>query len=208
MSNNLKRRLFKTLVHLVSGGLLAVTFYRAIYDQLGADPVEALIHFTGIGAVNLLLFGLFMSLVAKKLKQPFILHSRRLVGIYCFVYALAHLLSFILFEVQLDIALFLEEVIKRPYITVGMVVFCILSVLALTSFDRVKKTLGARWQLIHNWVYVAVPLAILHYCWSLKLITLKPAIYIIVSIFILWLKRGRLIKWLKKPDIKPGKQRA
>ena len=209
MTNTSKRLIFKTLIHLVCGLWLALTFYWGINDELGADPVEALINFTGIGAVNLLILSLLMSPLAQKLRQPFFIQSRRLIGLYSFTYAVFHLMSFLVFEIQLDIALFFSELIKRPYITVGMVVFSVLFLLAITSVNKIKVQMGKRWQKLHNWVYLALPLAILPYCWSIKLITLQPALYILVTAFVLWLKREKLFRrYKKKPGNKPGKLRA
>ena len=92
-----------------------------------------MIHFTGIGAFNLLLISLVLTPLAKKYRQGYLLQTRRLLGLYSFTYALFHLLSFLAFEVQFDFILFLDEIIERPYITVGMAALLILCALALTS---------------------------------------------------------------------------
>lgn len=74
--------LFKGFIHAVSLFLLGYFYYQAIMDTLGADPVEAILHFTGIGAFNLLIVSLLLSPLAKKFQMPQLLKVRRLVGLY------------------------------------------------------------------------------------------------------------------------------
>ena len=111
-------------------------YYLAFVDQLGADPVESVIHFTGIGALNLLLITLCVSPLAKWLKKGYLLQTRRLLGLYAFTYALLHVLNFLAFEIQFDAVFFFSEVIERPYITVGMLAFLLLSASCLD--DQLK----------------------------------------------------------------------
>ncbi|MFT5023237.1 MAG: sulfoxide reductase heme-binding subunit YedZ, partial [Colwellia sp.] len=127
-SNNLSRIismkykviLFKIFVHLAAFLPLANAYYLAFTDQLGADPVEAIIHFTGIGAFNLLLLSLMITPLSKRFKISILLKVRRLVGLYSFTYAFLHLTNFLVFEVQFDWSLFVSEILERPYITIGM----------------------------------------------------------------------------------------
>ena len=127
----------KALVHLVALCPLVNLYYAAINDRLGGDPVEAVIHFTGIGALNCLLISLLISPLAKNFKLGFLIHFRRMIGLYAFVYALCHILNFLFFEVQFDLVLFIEEIFKRPYITVGMTAFLFLLALAVTSTTHI-----------------------------------------------------------------------
>ncbi|WP_274053455.1 protein-methionine-sulfoxide reductase heme-binding subunit MsrQ [Thalassomonas haliotis] len=188
----------KLLIHL--GALLPLVnlYYLALSDQLTADPVEAVIHFTGIGALNLLLLTLLVSPLSKVSRQGFLMKTRRLLGLYAFTYALLHLLNFLFFEVQFDIALFVGEIVKRPYMTVGMAAFVILLLLALTSFDKVKRRMGKSWQKLHNYSYLAVVLAGVHFYWSVKSEIIEPGIYLLLTLALLSLRRDKFRRWFKR----------
>jgi len=173
-------------------------YYLAFTDQLGADPVESIIHFTGIGAFNLLLLSLAITPISKRFKVSLLLKVRRLVGLYSFTYALLHLLNFLVFEVQFDWFLFLSEIIDRPYITVGMAGLLILLTLAVTSISLLKKRMGKHWQKLHNWVYLAVALVGIHFYWSVKSEIIEPSIYLLITFTLLVFRFKKLKKAIKK----------
>ncbi len=187
--------LLKCLIHVISLTLLVNVYYLAINDGLGADPVEAVLHFTGIGAFNLLLLSLSATPVVKYFRWRSAIEVRRLLGLYSFSYALCHVLSFLAFEVQFNWLLFVEEIIKRPYITVGMAAFVILLSLAVTSINQIKKRLGRNWQLLHNWVYLAVLLVAIHFYWSVKSEIIEPGIYLLLTFGLLLLRKQKLTRW-------------
>lgn len=182
----------KVVIHLASFLPLVWVFYAAISDQLGADPVEALLHFTGIGAFNLLLISLLVSPLAKGLKQAALMRVRRLTGLYAFFYALAHFVSYVLFELQLAWGLLVDEIVDRPYITVGFVALLILMALAVTSTRAIQRNLGKRWQTLHNLVYLAALLIALHYIWSVKSDISQPLVYWMMLIALLLFRRQKL----------------
>lgn len=184
--------LLKVFIHL--GALLPLVnlYYLAFSEQLSADPVEEVIHFTGIGAFNLLLVTLAISPLAKVLKQGFILQTRRLLGLYAFTYAVFHLLNFIAFEIQFDMSLLLSEIIKRPYITVGMVAFIFLVTFAYTSINRVKRKMGKSWQVLHNFNYLVILLVSVHFYWSVKSEIIEPLIYLSLASLLLIYRRKKI----------------
>lgn len=184
-------------IHLAALLPLLITYCQAFTDQLGADPVEALLHFTGISAFNLLLLSLCISPLAKSLKQGLLLNVRRLLGVYAFIYALAHVSSYILFELQLDWGLLVSEVIKRPYITVGFGAFVILFSLTMTSTKSAQRKLRSNWQKLHNWVYLAALLIALHYIWSVKSAIGQPLVYWAFVLILLYFRRQKLTRPLK-----------
>ena len=184
----------KVVIHLSALLPLIYTYFQAFNDQLGGDPVEAVLHFTGISAFNLLLLSLLVSPVAKKLKQGLLVNVRRLLGLYAFFYALAHFVSYVLFELQLEWTLLISEIIKRPYITVGFAALLILCSLTITSTKRIQRKLGSKWQKLHNWVYLAALLIALHYIWSVKSDILQPIIYWTMLLSLLWFRREKLLK--------------
>ena len=184
----------KLFIHIVCLYLIINLYWQAFSDNLGADPVEFVIHFTGIGALNLLLLSLFISPAAQLFKWSFMMQFRRLLGLYSFTYALAHLLSFLAFEIQFDWALFSNELIDRPYITVGLGTFVILLMLAVTSTNRVKRYMKQSWQKLHNWVYLAAILAVVHFYMSVKSDISEPLFYIAITGVLLWCRRKKLRK--------------
>ncbi|MDP5131280.1 MAG: protein-methionine-sulfoxide reductase heme-binding subunit MsrQ [Paraglaciecola sp.] len=187
--------LLKGIIHFAAVIPLAYTFYLATIDDLGGDPVMALIHFCGIGAFNLLLLSLLVSPLAQKLKQGLLLRLRRLLGLYAFVYALSHLLVYVIFELQLDWGLIAGEIIERPYITVGFVAFLILGALAATSTQAMQRTLKRNWQKLHNWVYIAVLLIALHFIWSVKSDINEPLLYWAMTLVLLTMRKSTLQQW-------------
>lgn len=188
----------KIVIHLAALLPLIYTFYLATTDQLGGDPVKALLHFSGISAFNLLLLSLLVSPLAKRLKQGLLLRVRRLLGLYAFTYALAHFLSYILFELQLNWTLLISEIIKRPYITVGFIAFLILSTLALTSTQAAQRKLKTKWQKLHNWVYLAALLVALHFIWSVKSDLIEPLIYWALALILLAQRKTKLQQWWQR----------
>jgi sulfoxide reductase heme-binding subunit YedZ len=189
---------FKLFIHLAALLPLVNAYYLAFTDQLGADPVEAIIHFTGIGAFNLLLLSLAITPISKRFKISLLVKVRRLVGLYSFTYALLHLTNFLVFEVQFDWLLFLNEIIDRPYITIGMAGLLILLMLAITSVSALKKRMGKNWQKLHNWVYLAVIFVGIHFYWSVKSDIIEPSIYLFISIMLLALRFEKFKKRIKK----------
>jgi sulfoxide reductase heme-binding subunit YedZ len=184
--------LLKTALHCILFLPAVFVFYLAIQDQLGADPVQELTHFTGLSALKVLLLGLIMSSLAPKVKFIPLMQVRRLVGLYAFFYASLHLLSFFIFDLQLDWPLLFSEIVKRPYITVGMFTWLVLLLLSISSPMFIRRKLGKRWQPLHNLIYVTVPIVILHFYWSLKSGWIEPAIYLIITIALLSVRRPKL----------------
>jgi methionine sulfoxide reductase heme-binding subunit len=189
---------FKLFIHLAALLPLINAYYLALTDQLGADPVESIIHFTGIGAFNLLLLSLAITPISKRFKISILLKVRRLVGLYSFTYALCHLLNFLVFEVQFDWSLFLNEIIDRPYITIGMIALLTMLALAITSISLLKKRMGKNWQKLHNWVYLAVLLVGIHFYWSVKSEIIEPSIYLFITLMLLAFRFKKFKKKIKK----------
>ncbi|WP_440876472.1 protein-methionine-sulfoxide reductase heme-binding subunit MsrQ [Thalassotalea sp. PLHSN55] len=196
MNTRNKVLLLKIFIHLSAMLPLVYYYYLAIADDLGGDPVEAIIHFTGIGAFNLLLITLLVSPMAKKIKQGYLLQVRRLLGIYTFVYAFCHVVNFFAFEVQFDVALFVEEVIKRPYVLIGMLAFVLLIALTITSLSRLKKKMGKRWQTLHNSIYLVAILIAWHFYWSVKSEISSPLFYVFLTLLVLSMRKSKIKKIL------------
>jgi len=186
----------KIIIHIAALLPIINLYFNALTDQLGADPVKAVIHYTGIGAFNLLLITLLLSPLAKWLKQGFLIKTRRLLGLYAFTYALLHLVNFIVFDLQLDFNLLISEIIKRPYISLGMLAFLLLTLLAFTSLSSIKQKLGTGWQKLHNFTYIILLLVGVHFYWSVKSEVSEPILYFIMSFVLLALRKKKIQRWL------------
>lgn len=188
----------KALIHSLAASPLLWLYYQAFNDRLGADPVEAVIHFTGIGALNLLLITLLTAPLARQANLPFLLRCRRMLGLYSFVYALCHIQNFLLFELQLDIKLFVQELIERSYIIVGMLAFLILSALTVTSINSLRRKMGRHWQSLHNLIYLAALLVLIHFYWSLKSDVIEPLIYFFLFVLLMLFRFQKFRGWSKR----------
>jgi sulfoxide reductase heme-binding subunit YedZ len=158
-------------------------------DALGGDPVQAVIHFLGKGAMNLLLVTLLISPVAKRYREGLLIATRRLLGLYCFFYACLHFLAFAWLDLGWDLGLLLQELLKRPYIWLGMLAFIILLLLALTSPNWIRRKMQRHWQKLHNFIYLAAVFIPIHYYWSVKSGWLEPLIYVLITLFVLSKRR-------------------
>ena len=141
-------------------------FWAAATDQLGANPAEALIRSLGDWALRALVLVLAITPLRVMAGWPQLARFRRMAGLFVFFYASLHWLSYAWFDMGLVWADIVADVPKRPFILVGTLAWLLLLALALTSFNRAIRTLGAaRWQALHRAVYAVAVLAVLHFFW-------------------------------------------
>lgn len=144
------------------------TFYLGLTDQLGADPQNTLERTLGLWALRLLIVALAITPL-RRLGGPSLIRYRRAIGLLGFYYAILHLTVYLVLDQRLDMAAIWADIVKRPYITVGMLAFTILVPLAVTSSNAMIRRLGARaWQRLHRLVYVATAAAAIHFIMLVK----------------------------------------
>ncbi|HUG28834.1 MAG TPA: protein-methionine-sulfoxide reductase heme-binding subunit MsrQ [Gemmatimonadales bacterium] len=174
-------RIGKLLVWIAAAGPLAWLVFRTFTGRLGVNPIETLTHFTGLTALIVLLVTLSITPLRRLTGWNRLIRYRRLIGLWAFTYALLHFLVWGLFDHQFSLATITEDVVERPFITVGFTAFLILVALAITSPKAMVRRLGGkRWQKLHRLVYVAAGLGVLHYLWGVKVITAKPVVVAVV----------------------------
>jgi len=140
--------------------------YGAIFQQLGANPAEALIRATGDWTLRFLCIVLAVTPLRILTSTPALARFRRMLGLFVYFYVALHLLSYSGFDMGFELADIARDIAKRPFILVGFSAFLLLTPLALTSFNRAIKTLGVRrWQRLHQVVYLVAGLAVLHFFW-------------------------------------------
>jgi sulfoxide reductase heme-binding subunit YedZ len=140
--------------------------YAAIANRLGANPAEALLRSTGDWTLRFVCIVLAVTPLRVVTSTPALARFRRMLGLFVYFYAVLHLLSYSWFDMGFDFTDIVKDIPKRPFILVGFSAFVLLTPLALTSFNRAIKTLGAkRWQMLHKLVYLVAGLAVLHFFW-------------------------------------------
>ena len=187
----------RPLLHLLCLTPLAWLVYAAFNNLLGANPAETLIRALGDLALRGLLLTLAITPLRVLLKQPALLRYRRLLGLWSFTYVLLHLLAYAWFDKSLMLDEVVQDVIKRPFILVGMLAFLLLLPLALTSFNAAIRRLGGkRWQLLHRLIYPIAMLACLHFWWmrSGKQLFTEPIVYTSILIALLGWRLWRRFK--------------
>jgi len=167
--------------------------------SLGANPIEELIHRLGKWGLNFLLITLAVTPLRKLTGQNVLLRFRRMLGLFAFFYVFSHFLVYAGLDQSFDLAVIVEDIIERPYITIGISALVLLLPLALTSTKGMMRRLGRRWQKLHRLVYLIACLGVWHFYWQVKKDILEPSIYI--SILAVLLGYRLLTHWQKKRSI-------
>lgn len=148
--------------------------------HFGVDPVRGILHALGKTALNLLLITLAVTPLRKILHRPDLLRIRRMLGLFAFTYAVLHFTAYAWLDQGLDYRNVGAEIVKRPYILVGMTALLLLIPLAITSTNGMMRRLGRRWQKLHRLVYVITALGLWHFYWQVKKDIREPLIYIAI----------------------------
>ena len=174
-----------------------------INDSLGANPIETITHQTGTWTFNFLLFTLTVTPLRKIADWPWLIRTRRMLGLFTFFYAGLHFTTYIWLDQFFDPAAIAKDILKRPFITVGFAAFVLLIPLALTSTNgAIKRMGGRRWQQLHHTVYAIGILAAIHYFWLVKPVALPyPLSYALILLLLLgWRARERIRRFGPFPD--------
>jgi len=194
----------KILVYLV-GFIPAVwLFYAGITDQLGADPMRYLEQALGLWALRFLIATLTITPL-RQLVSINLLRYRRALGLLTFYYALLHLVTYTVLDQGLDFAAIGADIVKRPYITIGMATFVILVPLALTSNNAAIRRLGGQaWAKLHRLVYVAAIGAALHFLLVVKSWPMEPMVYAAIVVILLGYRLVRSLGRAPAPRRRPA----
>lgn len=145
---------------------LAWLIWAVWFDRLGANPAEALIRSLGDWTLRALVLVLVITPLRVTAGWPQLARFRRMAGLFVFFYGSLHWVAYVWFDMGFVWADVLADVPKRPFILVGTLAWLLLLALALTSFNRAIRTLGAsRWKALHRAVYAVAVLAVLHFFW-------------------------------------------
>ncbi len=165
----------KVVVFINSLVPLALLAWDAYHHRLGANPLEFVTHTTGTLALVFLLISLAVTPLRRMLGLPWLIKLRRMLGLYAFFYASLHLITYFWFDKFFNMRAAAADIVKRPFIAVGMLAFFLLVPLALTSTNNMVKRMGGkRWSMLHKSVYVAAVLGVFHYYLLVKADTRPP----------------------------------
>jgi sulfoxide reductase heme-binding subunit YedZ len=194
----------KIAVYIVGFVPAVWLFYEGVNDRLGADPMRYLEQALGLWALRFLI----ASLTVTPLRQLFnvnLLRYRRALGLLAFYYAALHLLTYLVLDQGLDVAAIWADIVKRPYITIGMATFIILIPLALTSNNAAIKRLGGQaWARLHRLVYAAAIGAVLHFVLVVKSWPLEPLVYAAIVTALLGYRLARSLTKKPSPRRRPA----
>ena len=180
------------------GGLipLAAILVRASRAELSADPIAEVMNELGLTALVFLVASLACTPARRLFGWTWPPRVRRELGLFAFFYASLHFLTYLLLDQALDFQAVFLDIVERPFITVGFAALVLMVPLALTSTTASIRRLGyQRWIRLHQLVYVAGALAVLHFIWRVKLDVTQPLIYAAIFGTLIAL---RLAWWLWK----------
>ncbi|MCU1235785.1 MAG: Ferric reductase domain protein transrane component, N-terminal domain [Candidatus Solibacter sp.] len=174
----LRNRWTKVLVFVASLAPLMWVGWRAYNQNLTANPIEYITHFTGDWTIRFLVFTLAVTPLRKLLGLPDLIRFRRMIGLFAFFYGTLHFTTYLWLDKFFDVAEIWKDVYKRPYITAGFVAFLAMLPLAITSTTGwIRRLGGKRWQALHRLVYLSAIAGVIHYYWLVKSDIRLPAMY-------------------------------
>lgn len=182
--------------------------WAAYTDDFGPNPVEFVQRWTGTWTFNLLLITLCVTPLRAMTQLHWLVRLRRMLGLFCFFYAVVHFLTFIGFDHAFAVDAIAKDVFKRPFVTVGFAAFLILVPLAATSNNwAIRKLGGKKWQELHRSIYLIGILATIHYFWLVKATALLwPLAYAVaLTILLGWRIRERRRKAIPVPKLQTAK---
>lgn len=156
---------FTKLVLFVNGLVpLALLLWDLYRKQVGANPLEFVTRTTGMLTLVFLLISLAVTPLRRITGLNWLIRFRRLLGLFAFFYGSLHLMTYVAFDRFFHLTTIPADVLKRPFIAVGMTAFFLMLPLAITSTDKMVKRLGGkRWARLHKIVYASGIVGVLHY---------------------------------------------
>ncbi|MGE3273938.1 MAG: sulfite oxidase heme-binding subunit YedZ [Vicinamibacterales bacterium] len=196
------RRVLKPAVFLAALGPFGWLVYGALFGDLGVNPVETITNTTGLWTLRLLVVTILITPLRWLTGWNLLIRFRRMVGLFAFFYGTLHFMTYFVLDQSLMFDGLWEDVVKRPYITVGFTAFVLMIPLAITSTQGwIRRMGGKKWNLLHRLVYVSAVLGVLHYVWKVKVDEPTPYIYgAIVAVLL----AARVWKWaLRRQSVAP-----
>jgi len=177
----LVRRVLKPTVFLAALLPFLYLLWRAAMGELSANPIEDITLTTGRWTLRFLLITLAVTPLRRFTGWQAAIRFRRMLGLFAFFYGTLHLLTYVVLDQFFGWHYILQDIAKRPYITVGFAAFVLLVPLALTSTSGMIRRLGGRqWSRLHRLIYVSALGGVVHFWWKVKADTRDPLIYALI----------------------------
>jgi sulfoxide reductase heme-binding subunit YedZ len=176
------RLIWKPITFLIClvPALLVVTDAFELTGRLGANPVEEIQDRFGIWALRFIMVTLAITPLRRLTGWNWFARFRRMFGLFTFFYALMHFLTWLILDQGLLLSAILEDLTERPFITIGFAALLLLTALAATSTNGMRRRMGRRWQTLHYAAYVIGMLGVWHYWWQVKKDITEPLIYAVI----------------------------
>ena len=181
----MRNKILKPIVFTLALLPLVRLVVLGLASDLGANPIEAITHQTGLWALILLLVTLAVTPMRRITGVQWVIQYRRMLGLFAFFYAVLHMLTYVWLDQFFNWPAMLKDIAKRPFITMGSAAFLTLVPLALTSTQGAIRRLGRRWRLLHRLVYFSASAAVIHFVWLVKKDIREPLIYATVLALLL-----------------------
>jgi sulfoxide reductase heme-binding subunit YedZ len=169
-------------------GLLILGDTFEVTGTLGANPVEEIQDRLGNWALRFILIALAVTPLRRLTGWNWLQRFRRMLGLYAFFYTLLHFLVWLILDQGVLWSAIVEDIVKRPFITIGFAALLILAAMAATSTNGMRRRLGRRWQQLHYGAYVVGLLGVWHYWWQVKKDIREPLIYAVILAVLLGLR--------------------
>ena len=190
----LRQRWTKVLVFVACLAPLFWVGWRAYHQDLTANPIEYITHFTGDWTLRFLVLTLAVTPLRKLLGLPDLIRFRRMIGLYAFFYGTLHFTTYIWLDKFFDLSEMFKDVAKRPYITAGFAGFLLMLPLAITSTSGwIRRLGGKRWQQLHRLIYFSALAGVVHYYWLVKSDVRLPLLYASILLILLFYRLVRLL---------------
>ena len=170
-------KLIKSLLFFACLIPLCMLVIKGFQNNLTANPIEYITHNTGIWSLRFLLLTLAMTPLKILTGSVLFIRIRRMFGLYTFFYASLHLVVYVWLDLELNWPHFFEDILERPYITVGMLAWLMMVPMAITSNKFMIKKLATKWKRLHQLIYLVIILGCLHFLWLVKSDLIEPLIY-------------------------------
>lgn len=180
-----RRILAKAVIWVACLGPVVSLGLGALAGDLGANPIEKITHRTGWWALALLTVTLVVTPLRRLAHRPGWIRYRRLLGLFAFFYATLHLLTYLVLDQFFGWSYIVEDIVERPFITIGFLAWLILLGLASTSTSGWMRRLKRNWQRLHRLVYVAAIMAGVHFLWKVKADVREPLVFLSIIVVLL-----------------------
>lgn len=177
---------------LPAAWITAATF--GVVGDLGANPIEAILDHFGNWGLRFIMIALAVTPLRRITGWNWLTRFRRMLGLFAFFYVAMHFLTYLVLDQGLLMSAVVEDVVKRPFITVGFVALLLLTAMALTSTAGIRRRMGRRWNQLHYGAYAAGVLGVWHYWWQVKADIREPLVYAVILAALL----GHRIWWSRR----------